>query len=87
MMSLQLDYYKVYQGRVIILILNFCRGEKSLAPKKFGSGPKGHSRDNIMDITLDYLKNERGSQQNPFSLMQPTLRLPMMNFEYFAPQI
>jgi len=58
-MSLQLlIIIRFYQGRVIIFDPEFLvRGEKSWPTIWFR--PKAISSDNIMDITLDYLKNER----------------------------
>nr|WP_281503812.1 sulfatase [Arenibacter sp. F26102] len=73
------DYYKVLPGQGNYFDPEFLvRGEKSWPQNVVQT--KGHSSDNIMDITLDYLKNERDPNK-PFFLMHH-FKAPHDDFEY-----
>ncbi|MEQ8219914.1 MAG: sulfatase [Arenibacter sp.] len=73
------DYYKVLPGQGDYFDPEFLvRGEKSWPNNKVKT--KGHSSDNIMDITLDYLKNKRDPNK-PFFLMHH-FKAPHDDFEY-----
>lgn len=73
------DYYKVFPGQGNYFDPEFLvRGEKSWPQNVVQT--KGHSSDNIMDITLDYLKNERDPNK-PFFLMHH-FKAPHDDFEY-----
>ena len=73
------DYYKVLPGQGDYFDPKFLvRGEKSWPDNVVKT--KGHSSDNIMDITLDYLKNKRDPKK-PFFLMHH-FKAPHDDFEY-----
>nr|WP_262511296.1 sulfatase [Arenibacter echinorum] len=73
------DYYKVLPGQGDYFDPEFLvRGEKSWPDNVVKT--KGHSSDNIMDITLDYLKNKRDPSK-PFFLMHH-FKAPHDDFEY-----
>ena len=75
------DYYKVLPGQGDYFDPEFLvRGEKSWPDNVVKT--KGHSSDNIMDITLDYLKNKRDPNK-PFFLMHH-FKAPHDDFEYAA---
>ena len=73
------DYYKVLPSQGKYFDPEFrVRGDKPWTENVVKT--KGHSSDNIMDITLDYLKNERDPNQ-PFFLMHH-FKAPHDDFEY-----
>ena len=73
------DYYKVLPGQGDYFDPEFLvRGEKPWPDNVVKT--KGHSSDNIMDITLDYLKNKRDPNK-PFFLMHH-FKAPHDDFEY-----